>query len=306
MARRSRFQVIAFILITVPIFTLVMVFGVEWSYVERISREELDVGDRSPDNNRKRAFMSPNNRSPLDLEKPGEKIMDAQIDPPKDRIYAGEGVNHPEQKHPPTNTSTGVFYSLGQQTLDTSDKAKLYELLRERKVHELRMEKSMREMWWYIRDRVARLNKGEKVAQETLESVKEQYDVMWRHLSEMNGIGGSDSPIQYNWEYWQRNTSQEAVKLMERRLNFLQNPPDCESAKKLICDVAKTCGFGCQIHHVTYCFIMAYATKRTLILNSRGWRYSVDGWDAVFQPISSTCTSTNGEYNTTSLCLTTV
>lgn len=67
------------------------------------------------------------------------------------------------------------------------------------------------------------------------------------------------------------------------------------------------CGFGCQLHHVVYCFIMAYATERTLILKSKGWRYHKQGWEEVFHPISESCTTSegtshanwgNGHYNT--------
>lgn len=69
----------------------------------------------------------------------------------------------------------------------------------------------------------------------------------------------------------------------------------------------KGCGYGCQLHHVVYCFIMAYATERTLILKSKGWRYHKGGWEEVFKPLSTTCTTTegathanwgNGHYNT--------
>jgi hypothetical protein len=51
------------------------------------------------------------------------------------------------------------------------------------------------------------------------------------------------------------------------------------------------CGFGCQLHHIVYCLIFAYATERTLILNSKGWRYNNKGWDYVFHPISDSCTT---------------
>lgn len=54
------------------------------------------------------------------------------------------------------------------------------------------------------------------------------------------------------------------------------------------------CGYGCQLHHVVYCFIVAYATQRTLILKSKGWRYARGGWEEVFEPVSKTCTSLEG------------
>ena len=314
MARRNtKYRILAFLLIMIPLFTLVTVFGFEWNYIDKISRVDSNGEDRTPDNSRKRTVLSPNNRSPLDTYEHIDNVVDVPVDPPRGEGDAPRGgfakgkdsellksIVSPVQKQAPLNMSTSVLNSLSKQTpLSVKDKARFYEVLRERKVYELRLEKSMKELWWYIRDRVAKLDSGEKIAQETIASAKEQYFVMRLHLNELKHIGGGemDGPIQLNWEYWQRNMSQEMTKLMERRLNYLQNPPNCAIAKKLVCEVAKTCGFGCQIHHVAYCFIMAYATKRTLILDSKNWRYSTAGWDAVFQPVSSTCTSTSSKYN---------
>lgn len=103
--------------------------------------------------------------------------------------------------------------------------------------------------------------------------------------------------------------------LIEKRIYDLQNPEDCATAKKLVCTLNKGsncsnilflyfqiyfillclgCGFGCQIHHVAYCFIVAYATSRTMILESKGWRYNRQGWEKVFLPVSDTCTTPNG------------
>lgn len=39
---------------------------------------------------------------------------------------------------------------------------------------------------------------------------------------------------------------------------------------------------------------MAYATERTLILKSKGWRYHKAGWEEVFKPLSDTCLSSEG------------
>lgn len=45
------------------------------------------------------------------------------------------------------------------------------------------------------------------------------------------------------------------------------------------------------MHHVGYCFSVAAASNRTLVLDKDGdgWRYSKHGWTAVFKEISS-CT----------------
>lgn len=303
MARRSgRYRAVALVLVIVPVFTLVAIFGVEWSYVERISREDAEAGERSPvENNRKRAIM--NNRWPLVHDNQGRKAADPHLGVPEPSRNENineelEGVVSSKlQKQARGNMSTGVIDSLSQQSLNMllSDREKLYELLKERKLHELRMEKSIREVWWYVRDRVAMLDGGKNVAKETIKGVREQYDLMRWHFNNLRNVGNSDGPTQLNWAYWQKRISQEMTKLMERRLKYLQNPRDCASAKKLICKVSKTCGFGCQIHHVAYCFILAYATKRTLVLDATNWRYSSSGWDAVFQPISETCTTASGE-----------
>ncbi|KAI3383725.1 hypothetical protein SNEBB_005563 [Seison nebaliae] len=74
--------------------------------------------------------------------------------------------------------------------------------------------------------------------------------------------------------------------IIQTRLLALQTPNNCLEAKKLICDLNKRCGFGCQIHHVTYCFIAAYALKRTFILKSNDWSYAAKGWSSVFLSLS--------------------
>lgn len=96
------------------------------------------------------------------------------------------------------------------------------------------------------------------------------------------------------FETWRHDESKNLSDLVQRRLTALQNPQDCNTAKKLICRLNKGCGYGCQLHHVVYCFIMAYATERTMILKSKGWRYHKGGWEEVFKPVSQTCTDSNG------------
>ena len=78
--------------------------------------------------------------------------------------------------------------------------------------------------------------------------------------------------------------------LMQRRISYLQNPSDCNSTKKLVCSFTNRCGFGCLMHQVVLCFIMAYATERTLVMDrSIGWLYSSKGFETAFLPVSN-CT----------------
>jgi glycoprotein 6-alpha-L-fucosyltransferase len=81
-------------------------------------------------------------------------------------------------------------------------------------------------------------------------------------------------------------------KRIQHHLYRLQNPTNCsQNIRKLVCYLDKQCGFGCQIHHLSYCFIVAYATHRTLLLYDDGnnWQYSINGWQSIFQPLSNTC-----------------
>ena len=96
------------------------------------------------------------------------------------------------------------------------------------------------------------------------------------------------------WRQKQLNLLGEKV---TRVIEKLQNPTSCSAAKKLVCQLNKGCGFGCQIHHVVYCLVVGLAENRTVILNARNWRYTdqehkkskTSGWNLVFKPLSKTC-----------------
>lgn len=90
---------------------------------------------------------------------------------------------------------------------------------------------------------------------------------------------------------WHRRTLDRVRERIEESLERLQNPSDCAVARLMVCELNKGCGFGCQLHHVTYCLLMAVAANRTLVLDRDGteWRYSEHGWTAAFQPIGK-CT----------------
>ena len=46
---------------------------------------------------------------------------------------------------------------------------------------------------------------------------------------------------------------------------ILQNPSDCSSARKLVCQMKVLCGNTCMIHHAIGCVFTAFGTNRTLI-----------------------------------------
>ncbi|MGH0129815.1 UNVERIFIED_CONTAM: hypothetical protein FKN15_047168 [Acipenser sinensis] len=93
---------------------------------------------------------------------------------------------------------------------------------------------------------------------------------------------------------WREKEARDLSNLVQNRITYLQNPKDCSKARKLVCNINKGCGYGCQLHHVVYCFMIAYGTQRTLILESQNWRYATSGWESVFKAVSGSCTDRSG------------
>ncbi|CAF0725864.1 unnamed protein product [Didymodactylos carnosus] len=90
---------------------------------------------------------------------------------------------------------------------------------------------------------------------------------------------------------WREKEAKDLSNLIQARLKKLQNPSsDCTQTKRLVCNINKGCGYGCEIHHAMHCFHIAYALGRPLILLSEGWRYNPDGFDKIFEPLSNKCT----------------
>ena len=254
-----------------------MVFGVEWTYKEKLKQDDRVRGlsDRTFLHSRRLNWSN---------------------------VVVQTKANFDSQKLDKTLTNSKTSF-LEEQLKSHFNRSHLYKVLRSRKIKELRVDKSMRELWWYSRKRMEilkeHLYKGNDIINDTLSTIREHYIALrWRHdqlqdsdeLSLKFNSTKNLKPLQLNWKYWQHNISVELTKLMEKRLTYLQNPSNCQTAKKLLCEVGKYCGFGCEIHHVAYCFIMAYATKRVLVLDSKHWQYTNEGWSAVFQTVSSTCT----------------
>ncbi|XP_076365663.1 alpha-(1,6)-fucosyltransferase-like isoform X2 [Tachypleus tridentatus] len=151
-----------------------------------------------------------------------------------------------------------------------------------------KVEEDVIDMWYYLRSNIKILNemlKSGKRITNTLNSLLEDTDQrtgsLMFNLKKLQQVDGMET--------WRQKESQELSDLVQRRLTYLQNPKDCSKTNKLVCDIDKNCGFGCQVHHVVYCFIVAYGTQRTLILRSKNWRYSREGWETMFKPISVNC-----------------
>jgi len=146
------------------------------------------------------------------------------------------------------------------------------------------------ELWFFARSKLDGLMKDKsKVEQQIpdiLSELETREQVVLTDLEKLRENDGFDD--------WRRVESQALSSLVQARLKFLQNPTNCATARKLVCNLNKGCGYGCQIHHAIYCFLVAYGTERTLILKSKGWRYNKKGFQDVFLPMSETCTDMEG------------
>ena len=154
-----------------------------------------------------------------------------------------------------------------------------------------RAEKTLKELWYFVSSEVSKVNKiasdnVKSKLREMMGTVEDMHHVLSLNFEELKTIDGQRE--------WAEKEHDFLTNLVQRRLHNLQHPKDCNSAKKLVCQLNKGCGYGCQVHHLMYCFIVAYGLERTLIVDSSGWRYSSKGWSGIFKPVSETCTTYQG------------
>ncbi|XP_038075325.1 alpha-(1,6)-fucosyltransferase-like [Patiria miniata] len=148
------------------------------------------------------------------------------------------------------------------------------------------------EIWYYLK---AELKKIKMMS--TSEKVKEKVDQVLEdagHQQRSIIVDIYNLSRVDNKTVWRANEAKSLSDLVQRRFHYLQNPKECSTAQKVVCNLNKGCGYGCQVHHVAYCMIVAYATQRTLVLQSRGWRYAPEGWEKFFLPLSETCLDRRG------------
>ena len=173
---------------------------------------------------------------------------------------------HSREEHTNSHTDSGIDYT------DT-------QMFRQR----LKIRNGVRELWWHLRGRLKQLAHSGVSVDGLLEDFGHQVHTVMFDLEKLESHPAIAT--------WKNHTANQLAKLVQKRLHYLQNPKDCKTARKLICDLTKPCGYGCVIHHIGYCFIVAYATRRTMILESQsGYFAGSKGWNNVFMPLSNTCT----------------
>ncbi|ROT71909.1 Alpha-(1,6)-fucosyltransferase [Penaeus vannamei] len=120
-----------------------------------------------------------------------------------------------------------------------------------------------------------------------MEDVKHRFSVAQHDLWQFRNESGLIE--------WQREEVEALGDQIQHRIRALQNPEDCESAKKILCNIPvapKARGTGSQLHHLSYCFLAAYGTQRTLVINKRETSVMDLDLEAYFLPLSENCAKT--------------
>lgn len=205
-------------------------------------------------------------------------------------------LNQSKKTTPAVHQEKGFDKSLDKQDIpmnikqasSQSDGPSIEQELARRKV-----DTDVREFWYFMRSELHQLrdNAGNSSLKHNINwLLKKGADYQKTLKNDLLSLGDGVDGL----EDWRLKESQQLGRLVQGRLQYLQNPKSCTDTKKLLCKMSKQCGFGCQLHHLTYCLIVAYGTERTMILQSKGWKYTPNGWERLFLPMSSTCTSDMG------------
>ncbi|XP_067681584.1 alpha-(1,6)-fucosyltransferase-like [Haliotis asinina] len=138
--------------------------------------------------------------------------------------------------------------------------------------------------WFYLRDKLELLSnitsrRQLKKSVDHMRKTADQYH--WRIKHKLNNIQDGDGREKRKWDIMN-----ELSQKVQRRFAYIQNPKNCRTSRKYICPL-KSCGYGCQLHHMAYCLIMAYASNRTLVVNQLD--KNSQSWTPFFKPLSETC-----------------
>ena len=130
-----------------------------------------------------------------------------------------------------------------------SEPSKEYENYRRRAFRDIQ------ELWFFARAKLESIKKEsggtlDNKITEVLNELETREQVVLTDLEKLKEADGHDQ--------WRRTEAKDLSDLVQARLKYLQNPEDCSSARKLVCNLNKGCGYGCQVHHAIYCFLVAY------------------------------------------------
>jgi len=128
------------------------------------------------------------------------------------------------------------------------------------------------------------------ILRENIENIKENRELQLLMRSLVEQLGDHDG-----LNTWRQQEAKHLTSAVQSAISRLQNPDDCTKAKKLVCHMTwGGCGFGCLVHHTTYCLITALATGRVLVLSDLPWPHSDLVIKNFFSPLSETCSNYTG------------
>ncbi|KAF1741909.1 hypothetical protein MXB_4130, partial [Myxobolus squamalis] len=84
------------------------------------------------------------------------------------------------------------------------------------------------------------------------------------------------------------NISESLEKYVKKVIYFNQYPPTCDNKEIMLCKIQYSCGFGCKIHHLLYCFALALAEGKIMIAEGKEWSI-YNSNKPLLLPLSVTC-----------------
>ncbi|KAH8862338.1 Alpha-(1,6)-fucosyltransferase [Schistosoma japonicum] len=131
------------------------------------------------------------------------------------------------------------------------------------------------------------LTKPLEDVRDSVEQLKRQLQDISSYLQvDLDGMGRVDGALESRI-----NDLEYLSNELQKELFILQNPENCKTAKYVVATLNRPCAFGCNAHHLMYCFQMAYATGRTLLLNSAHGGSYTQWWIKNFLPLSEKCSA---------------
>ena len=157
------------------------------------------------------------------------------------------------------------------------------------------VENGMQQYWYYIRPQFESIatrypnNTQLHVLMNKLKDVTFQHHaILMSDLSRLRAADGDEKK--------RRVELDDISAIIQNRLDYIQNPANCTGVKKASCSLWHNyCGFGCMIHHLLNCVTVSYATRRAIVLDSKAWFSSHQGWETAFLAPSSTCKIKRGD-----------
>ncbi|XP_002170367.3 alpha-(1,6)-fucosyltransferase isoform X1 [Hydra vulgaris] len=129
-----------------------------------------------------------------------------------------------------------------------------------------RISNQIEEMWFLWRGNLKKIQdvlKNHKIPSGFLNKISDEFreinQITERDYEELMAIDGIKE--------YKKNLANNLSNKIQNRIFKLQHPSSCYNAKKLVLNLNKPCGYGCQMHHLIYGMIVAYATKRILVIS---------------------------------------